>query len=258
MKTLTKILLAVGFLFVAAITQARQAGIKNENMKHKKVLFILSSVSKVKATGQPTGTWIEEFASPYYYLLEKGIDITIATPEGGIAPIDPKSQLPEYFTPAVKKFNEDKAAREKLNHTQKLSGINPGEYDAVFYPGGHGPTWDLPGNKVSIAIIESFYRAGKPVALVCHGPAALVNAMAANGEPLVKGKKVSGFTNSEEQAGKTTDAVPFPLEDRLKELGALYQKGPDWQPFAVADGKLLTGQNPASAELVAEHLFRLL
>lgn len=258
MKTITKILLCTWSFFTTITGHAQQSNTKKSDMKQKKVLFVLSSTDKIKTTGQPTGTWIEEFASPYYYLQAKGVDITIATPEGGIAPIDPKSQQPGYVTPSVKKFNEDKAAWEKLNRTKKLADIRPEDYDAVFYPGGHGPTWDLPENKISISIIETFYAKGKPVALVCHGPAALVNTKAANGDPLIKGKKVAGFTNSEEQAGQTTTAVPFSLEDRLKELGALYQKGADWQPFAIADGKLLTGQNPASAEPVAELLFKAL
>ena len=255
---MTKILLCAWTLLAAVTGFAQQSDIKKPAMKQKKVLFVMSSTDKITTTGQPTGTWIEEFASPYYYLVGKGVEITIATPRGGVAPIDPKSQQPDYVTASVKRFNEDHTARELLKHTKKLADINPGDYDAVFYPGGHGPTWDLPGNRISISIIESFNAEGKPVALVCHGPAALVNARAANGEPLIKGKKVAGFTNSEEQAGNTTDAVPFSLEDRLKERGALYQKGADWQSFAVSDGKLFTGQNPASAEAVAELLFKAL
>jgi putative intracellular protease/amidase len=258
MKTMTKILLCAWTLLITVTGHAQQSNIKKSAMKQKKVLFVMSSTNKITTTGQPTGTWIEEFASPYYYLVAKGVEVTIATPEGGVAPIDPKSQQPDYVTASVKKFNADQAARELLKHTQKLADIRPEEYDAVFYPGGHGPTWDLPENKISISIIESFYAKGKPVALVCHGPAALVNAKSANGDPLIKGKKVAGFTNSEEQAGQTTGAVPFSLEDRLKERGAIYQKGADWQPFAVSDGKLLTGQNPASAESVAELLFKAL
>jgi putative intracellular protease/amidase len=234
---------------VAAQTTGEQ---NREKMKTKKVLFVLTSIDAVKTTGEKTGTWIEEFAAPYYFLSDKGIAITIATPGGGIAPIDPKSALPDYSTPAVKRYFSDKAAQEKLNHTVKLKDIQPDDYDAVFYPGGHGPMWDLPDNPLSINIIESFYRDGKPVALVCHGPAALKNVKGPDAAPLVKGRKVSGYTNSEEVAGKTTSAVPFSLEDMLKERGAEFVKGDDWAPFAVADGQLITGQNPASAELVAE------
>ncbi|MDQ0106070.1 putative intracellular protease/amidase [Chitinophaga terrae (ex Kim and Jung 2007)] len=258
MKNIAKIVLAAWILLSAIPGYAQQSTIKKSKMKHKKILFVLSSANKTGTTGEVTGTWIEEFSSPYYYLLAKGADITIATPAGGAAPVDPKSQQPAYVTESVKKFNSDKAARQQLNNTRKLADINPADYDAVFYPGGHGPTWDLPQNEISISIIESFYAQGKPVALVCHGPAALVNTKAPNGEPLVKGKKVSAFTNSEEQAGQTTAFVPFPLEDRLKELGALYQRGADWQPFAVADGALITGQNPASATEVAELLYQAL
>lgn len=225
-----------------------------ENMKTRKVLFVLTSVDEVKNTGKKTGTWIEEFAAPYYFLTEKGIEITIATPKGGIAPIDPKSALPDYSTSAVKRFYSDHTTQEKLLHTTKLKDIHAGDYDAVFYPGGHGPMWDMPDNAQSIHIIESFYQAGKPVALVCHAPAALKNVKDINGEPLIKGKKVAAFSNSEETAGQSTDAIPFSLEDMLKQKGANYVKGNDWQPFAVADGLLITGQNPASAELVAEKL----
>lgn len=227
-------------------------------MRTKKILFVVTSADQVKTTGARTGIWIEEFATPYYMLTEQGFSITIVSPNGGRAPIDPKSTLPDYTTESVKRFFNDTAAQEQLEHTRRLTDVNPSDYDAVFYPGGHGPMWDLPENTTSIRIIETFYKQGKPVALVCHAPAALKNVKAANGEPLIKGKRVAGFSNSEEKAGQSTDAVPFMLEDMLKEKGATYVGSGDWQPFAVADGLLITGQNPASAEPVAKKIIEAL
>lgn len=227
------------------------------DMKTKKVLFVVTSYDQVP-NGTKTGIWIEEFASPYFLLTAQGIDITVASPKGGKAPIDPKSTKPEFTTEAVKRFFDDASAQEKLNNTVALDAIDSKEFDAVFYPGGHGPMWDLPENKISINIIESFYKDGKPVALVCHAPAALKNVKSENGDLFVKGKKVAGFTNSEEIAGQSTGEVPFMLEDMLIENGAVYQKGADWQPFAVSDGVLITGQNPASSELVAEKIISAL
>lgn len=226
-------------------------------MKTKKVLFIVTSYDQVP-NGTKTGIWIEEFASPYFLLTAEGIEITIASPKGGKAPIDPKSTRPEFTTESVKRFFADASAQERLNNTVALKDIDATEYDAVFYPGGHGPMWDLPENPISIHIIESFYKAGKTVALVCHAPAALKNVKNENGDPFVKGKKVAGFTNTEEIAGKSTGEVPFMLEDMLIENGAIYQKGADWQSFAVSDGVLITGQNPASAEIVAEKIISAL
>ncbi|WP_200837169.1 type 1 glutamine amidotransferase domain-containing protein [Dyadobacter sp. 3J3] len=226
-------------------------------MKTKKILFVVTSYDQVP-NGTKTGIWIEEFASPYYLLTAEGIEITIASPKGGKAPIDPKSTKPEFSTESVKRFFSDTSLQEKLNNTVALEDIDPTAYDAVFYPGGHGPMWDLPENAISINIIESFYEAGKPVALVCHAPAALKNVRSQNGESFVKGKKVAGFTNSEEIAGQSTGEVPFMLEDMLVENGAVYQKGADWQSFAVNDGVLITGQNPASSESVAEKILSAL
>ena len=227
------------------------------HMKTKKVLFVVTSFDQVP-NGTKTGIWIEEFASPYFLLTAQGIEVTVTSPKGGKAPIDPKSTRPEFTTESVKWFFGDADAQEKLNNTFALKDIDPTIYDAVFYPGGHGPMWDLPENQISISIIESFYKEGKPVALVCHAPAALKNVKSENGEPFVKGKKVAGFTNTEEIAGKSTGEVPFMLEDMLVESGAVYQKGADWQGFAVNDGLLITGQNPASAELVAEKIISAL
>ena len=219
----------------------------------QKVLIVVTSYGELK-DGSKTGIWLEEFTTPYYLLTEKGMQVTIASPKGGKAPIDPRSTSDNFLTPSSKKFLNDSAAQGRLNNTVVLSTVNAKDYDAIFYPGGHGPMWDLPQNTNSQTLIQSFYEAGKPVALVCHAPAALKNVKTKKGEYLVKGKTVAGFTNSEEQAAQTLALVPFSLEDMLKERGAKYEKGADWEPFAVQDGVLITGQNPASAQLVAEKL----
>lgn len=224
----------------------------------KKILIVVTSFDEVKSTGNKTGTWIEELATPYYQLTDQGYTVTIASPKGGKGPVDPKSIRPEFSTEAVKRFYNDAAAQHQLDHTVLLSDVQEKNYDAVFYPGGHGPMWDLPENALSIKLISAFYEAGKPVVLVCHAPAALKNVKDKSGVPLIKGKQVAGFTNSEEVAGQTTHEVPFMLEDMLKEKGAEYVKGADWQPFAVSAGNLITGQNPASAKLVGERLIAAL
>lgn len=229
----------------------------SNHMKTKKILIVVTSFGEV-ANGTKTGIWLEEFTTPFYLLTEAGIEVTIASPLGGKAPIDPKSITGDYATASVKRFLKDPASQEKLNRTVTLKSVNEKDFDAVFYPGGHGPMWDLPDNKNSISLIESFFNAGKPVALVCHAPAALKNVKMKDGGYLIKGKSVAGFTNSEEEAGQSTDLVPFSLEDMLKERGANYVKGNDWEPFAVEDSVLITGQNPASAHLVAEKIMRLL
>jgi putative intracellular protease/amidase len=222
----------------------------------KKILIVVTSFGELK-NGDKTGIWLEEFTTPYYLLTEKGYQVTVASPNGGKAPIDPKSTSENFITPSAKKFLGDAAAQERLNNTVALNTVNAKDYDAVFYPGGHGPMWDLPQNTSSVKLIKSFYESGKPVALVCHAPAALKDVKT-KGEYLIKGKTVAGFTNSEEIAGQTTHFVPFSLEDMLKERGAKYEKGADWGAFAVQDGLLITGQNPASAELVAEKLITAL
>jgi putative intracellular protease/amidase len=227
-------------------------------MKSKKVLIVVTSFAEVKSSGTKTGIWLEEFTTPYYLFTGQGIDVTIASPDGGKAPIDPKSVQPEFSTESVKRFFSDPPAQEKLNHTIVLKGVDPENYDAIFYPGGHGPMWDLPEDTKSIHLIESFYEEGKPVALVCHAPAALKNVKAKNGEPLIKGKKVAGYSNSEEIAGQTTGMTPYSLEDMLKAQGATYVKGGDWLPFVVSDGSLITGQNPASARAVADKVIEAL
>ncbi|KIQ25131.1 dimethylallyltransferase [Flavobacterium sp. MEB061] len=225
--------------------------------KMKKVLFVVTSNDKLGNTGEKTGFWSEEFAAPYYELLDKGVEITIASPLGGQPPIDPKSADPSSATEDTKRFDADKTLQEKLKNTHKLSTINQKDYDAVFYPGGHGPLWDLVEDKSSIALIESFYTHKKPVAFVCHAPAVLKNVKV-NGEFLVKGKKVTGFTNEEEEAVGLTKVVPFLLEDALTQNGAKFSKGPNWAPYSVEDGLLITGQNPASSKLVAGKLLEKL
>jgi putative intracellular protease/amidase len=226
---------------------------KQNNKKMKKVLFVVTSHDQLGNTGEKTGFWTEEFAAPYYALLDQGVAIDIATPKGGQPPVDPKSADPASATEDTKRFDADTVLLEKLKNTKKLADVNQADYDAVFYPGGHGPLWDLVEDATSIALIESFYTHKKPVAFVCHAPAALKNVKV-NGEFLVKGKKITGFANTEEEAVGLTKVVPFLLEDALQANGGIYSKAADWHPYAVEDGLLITGQNPASSKLVAEKL----
>jgi Putative intracellular protease/amidase len=223
-----------------------------------KVLIILTSHSDLGNTGEKTGFWIEEFAAPYYVLADAGAELAIASPKGGQPPVDPKSESPDAQTAATKRFYGDYALIDKVAHTLKLSEANEADYDAVFYPGGHGPLWDLATDAESIALIENFYKHNKPVAFVCHAPAALAKVKAPNGEPLVKGKEVTGFSNSEEEAVKLTKVVPFLLEDEMKKLGGHYSSGPDWGVYVKKDGLLITGQNPASSEAAAKELLEML
>ena len=223
-----------------------------------KVLMVLTSHSDLGNTGEKTGFWIEEFATPYYVLADAGAELTIASPKGGQPPVDPKSESPDAQTPATKRFYSDNEAIDKVAHTKILSEVNQADYDAVFYPGGHGPLWDLATDPISISLIEEFYKNNKPVAFVCHAPAALIKVKAPNGEPLVKGKEITGFSDSEETAVKLTNVVPFLLEDELKKLGALYSKGDDWSSYVKNDGLLITGQNPASSEAAARVLLEIL
>tara|TARA_R110002096_G_scaffold151508_1_gene314123 strand:- start:2355 stop:3041 length:687 start_codon:yes stop_codon:yes gene_type:complete len=218
------------------------------------ILIVLTSHALLGNTGDKTGFWIEEFATPYYYLIDNGANVILASPEGGQPPIDPTSDKPENQTESTKRFKNDEALQEKLSKTLKLSEISTKEYDAVFYPGGHGPLWDLAESEVSARLIESFYNANKPVAFVCHAPAALKNVKNISGEPLVKEKKVTGFTNSEEELVGLTNVVPFLVEDMLKEKGGIYSKSNDFEAYALEDGLLITGQNPASSQKVAELL----
>lgn len=220
------------------------------------VLIVLTSHDQLGDTGHKTGFWLEEFASPYYSLLDAGASVTLASPMGGQPPLDPKSSEPGFLTDATHRFEDDTTAKTALANTVKLSSVQADDFDAVFYPGGHGPLWDLHNDTDSIALNEAFIAAGKPVATVCHAPAVLLNAKAANGDPLVMGKKVTGFSNSEEAAVELTDVVPYLLEDELVAMGGLYQKIEDWHPLAVVDGLIITGQNPGSSTAVAEALLK--
>ena len=223
-----------------------------------KILIVLTSHDQLDDTGKKTGFWLEEFAAPYYVLKDAGAAITLASPKGGQPPLDPKSDLPENLTEFTKRFRSDKVAQAELANTKKLTDVSATGFDAVFYPGGHGPMWDMPDNAMSIALIEAFVKANKPVGAVCHAPAAFVNVRRKDGEYLVKGKRVTGFTNAEEKAVGLAEVVPFLLEDRLKERGGIYRKGADWMPHVEVDGKLVTGQNPASSGPAAKELLRLL
>jgi putative intracellular protease/amidase len=222
------------------------------------VLIVLTSHDQLGDTGEKTGFWLEEFAAPYYRLKDAGARLTLASPEGGQPPLDPKSSEPEFQTDATRRFEGDPAAQKELANTARLADMKAEDFDAVFYPGGHGPLWDLYSDQNSITLIEGFIAAGKPVAAVCHAPAVLLNARAPNGDPLVQGKKVTGFSNSEEAAVGLTDVVPYLLEEKLTALGGIYQKTEDWNPKVMVDGLLITGQNPASSEAVAEELLNAL
>jgi putative intracellular protease/amidase len=223
-----------------------------------KILMVLTSHSELGNTGKKTGFWLEEFATPYFVFRDAGADITLATPKGGQPPLDPKSDEPGAQTEATERFKRDAGAQRALATTVKLSNVVTGDFDAVFYPGGHGPLWDLAEDKHSIALIESTHAAGKPVALVCHAPGVLRNAKSEDGSPLVKGKRVTGFSDTEEEAVQLTKIVPFLVEDELKRLGGLYAKGPDWTSFVQVAGNLITGQNPASSAEAAKEELKML
>ncbi len=223
-----------------------------------KVLIVLTSHDQLGSTGDKTGFWLEEFAAPYYALHDAGAILTLASPAGGQPPLDPKSSAPDAQTEATRRFDADADARKALADTVPLNGIAASDFDAVFYPGGHGPLWDLYENPDSIRLIEAFIAAGKPVAAVCHAPAVLLKAVAADGTPLVKDKEVTGFSNSEEAAVGLTEVVPYLLQDELTRLGGHYRKVDDWQPLAIVDGLLVTGQNPGSSAAVAAALLEQL
>ena len=223
-----------------------------------KVLIVLTSHSELGDTGKKTGFWVEEFAAPYYALADAGVAITLASPKGGQPPIDPKSQEAEAQTESTRRFDQDQPLHQKLAHTLKLGEVKAADYDAVFYPGGHGPLWDLTKNADSIALLEAFHQQGKPMALVCHAPCALLKVKLPNGDLLIKGKKVTGFSDTEEAGVKLTNVVPFLLEDELKKTGGHYSKGPDWGVYVQTDGLLITGQNPASSAEAAKVLLKLL
>ena len=219
-----------------------------------KILMVLTSHDQLGNTGKKTGFWLEEFAAPYYAFKDAGAQLTLASPKGGQPPLDPKSDEPDAQTDATERFRQDPAAQSALASTVVLATVKAGDYDAIFYPGGHGPLWDLAEDRDSIALIEAFYNAGKPVAAVCHAPGVLRHAKGTDGQPLVKGKRVTGFTNSEEEAVQLTKVVPFLVEDELKAKGGIFSKGPDWASYVLTDGLLLTGQNPASSQATAEAL----
>jgi len=222
-----------------------------------KILMVFTSHDQLGNTGRKTGFWLEEGAAPYFVFRDAGVDLTLASPKGGQPPIDPKSDLPENQTPAQARFKKDEAAKKAFANTIKLAEAKAEDFDTVFYPGGHGPMWDLAESPVSKALLESFYNAGKPIALVCHSPGTLRHATY-KGEPLVKGKHVSGFTNGEEEEMQLTKVVPFLVEDELMRLGAIFEKVRNWQPLSVVDGRLVTGQNPASSTVTAQNLLKVM
>ena len=226
-------------------------------MEFKKILFVVTSHGEMGNTGKKTGIWIEEFAAPYYTFLDAGKEITIASPKGGQAPIDPKSNEPENQTEATVRYYKDPETIKRLANTVKISSVSEKDFDTVFYPGGHGPMWDLPDDQDSIKLIESFNRAGKVFTLMCHSPVALKNVKGLDGDWLIRGRRLTAFTNGEESDAVLDHIVPFLLEDMLRSRGANYEKGESWLPFVVRDGKLITGQNPASSVLAAETVMEL-
>lgn len=223
-----------------------------------KILMVLTSHDTLGDTGRKTGFWLEELAAPYYTFLDAKAEIVLASPVGGQPPLDPKSNEPSFQTDLTRRFETDAVATALLANTVRLDSVSPADFDAVFYPGGHGPLWDLAEDPISIQLIESFIAAGKPVALVCHAPGVLRHVKKADGAPLVEGMRVAGFTNSEEEAVGLTHVVPFLVEDMLKANGGLYSKGPDWASYVVRDGLLITGQNPGSSSEAATVLTELL
>ncbi len=221
------------------------------------ILMVMTSHDQLGNTGRKTGIWLEEFAAPYFVFRDAGVNLTLASPQGGQPPIDPKSDLPENQTPAMTRFKQDAIAQKAFSQTAKLADMRAEDFDTVFYPGGHGPMWDLAESPDSIALLESFYNSGKFIALVCHAPGVL-HKVTYQGEPLVKAKRVTGFTNSEEEEVQLTKIVPFLVEDELKRLGGQFEQAPNWQSFVVIDGRLITGQNPASSTAAAQALLKAL
>jgi putative intracellular protease/amidase len=218
---------------------------------HMKILMVLTSHDRLGDTGKKTGFWLEEFAAPYYVFKDAGAEVTLASPKGGQPPLDPKSDAPDAQAEATHRFKADPVAQAALANTRTLSSVSGDGFDAVFYPGGHGPLWDLAEDANSVALIESMMAAGKTVSAVCHAPGVLRRVRTKDGSPLVKGRQVTGFANTEEEAAQLTQVVPFLVEDMLVDSGGRYSKGPDWRPHVVTDGKLITGQNPASSEPAA-------
>lgn len=222
------------------------------------ILIVLTSHDTLGDTGRKTGFWLEEFAAPYYAFLDAGATLTLASPQGGQPPLDPKSDDPDAQTDDTRRFRQDAEAQRRLANARRLAEVQAADYDAVFYPGGHGPLWDLAEDARSVSLIETMLAAGKPVAAVCHAPGVLRHAKTADGKPLVQGRQVTGFSNTEEAAVQLTAVVPFLVEDELAMLGGLYSKAADWQPHIVSDGLLITGQNPASSVGVAQALLERL
>jgi putative intracellular protease/amidase len=222
-----------------------------------KIVMVLTSHDQLGNTGRKTGFWLEEFAAPYFVFRDAGVDLTLASPKGGQPPVDPKSDLRENQTPAMARFKKDERAQKELSQTVKLADVKAEDFSTVFYVGGHGPMWDLAESPDSKALLESFYNSGKPIALVCHSPGTLRH-VTHKGEPLVKGKHVTGFTNGEEEEVQLTKVVPFLVEDELMRLGAIFEKVRNWQPHSIVDGRLITGQNPASSTSAAQALMKLL
>ncbi len=222
------------------------------------LLIVLTSHQQLGDTGEKTGLWLEEFTTPYYALTDAGIDLTLASPHGGAVPIDPRSEMPESQTSSTQRLYQDKHAQRALQNTLKLSDVKADDFDGIFYPGGHGPMWDLVDNPDSIKLIEDFWRQGKPVSAVCHGPAVLVNAKNRNGEYIINNRQVTGFSNTEEAVVGLTEVVPFLLQDMLIARQAQYSKAENFQSHVVVDGMLITGQNPSSAQEVADKLINLL
>jgi putative intracellular protease/amidase len=221
-----------------------------------KILMVFTSHDQLGNTGRPTGFWLEEGAAPYFVFRDAGVELTLASPKGGQPPLDPKSDLPENQTPAMARFKKDERAMKDFSRTVKLSEVKADDFDTVFYPGGHGPMWDLAESTDSKDLLESFYGAGKPIALVCHSPGVLRH-VTYKGEPLVKGKHVTGFTDGEEEEMQLTVVVPFLVEDELLKLGAIFEKKRNWDPLSIVDGRLITGQNPASSTSAAQALLKL-
>lgn len=223
-----------------------------------KVLMVMTSHARLGDTGNETGFWLEEFAAPYYVFKDAGADVTLASPKGGQPPLDPSSNTEDAQTEATRRFKRDDSAQEDLATSQKLSELTADGFDAIFYPGGHGPLWDLAEDTDSKRLIEAFIAADRPVGAVCHAPAVFRHTVGSDGKPLVSGRRVTGFTNGEEEAAGLTQVVPFLVEDMLKAAGGHYEKGPDWSSFVLRDGKLVTGQNPASSAEAAEQVLALL
>ena len=255
MKKTVVVLIA---LFFALGTPSNLSAQVTKDTTVKKVLFVLTSHEDLGDTGKKTGFWLEEFSDPYYFLTDSGVEVTLASPKGGRAPMDPSSTAKQYKTEGTIRFTKDTIVQNLVENTVVLKTINAADFDAVFYPGGHGPLWDLAEDKSSIALIEAFYNSNKPVAVVCHAPAVFKNTTKMDGTPLVEGLKITGFSNSEEAASGLLKVVPFLVEDMLKENGGIYSKKADWTPYVIEDGVLITGQNPASAKSVAEKLLNKL